>query len=101
MRCAGFSAALAHAFLDHAVPAVGGTLRVAPTEVRLWFTEPLEPAFSQVTVLDAKGERVDRDDRRLNPADPQQLSISLRPLGAGRYRVVWRGAFGCTPPTQS
>jgi methionine-rich copper-binding protein CopC len=63
---------------------------VAPTEVRLWFTEPLEPAFSQVSVLDAKGERVDRDDRRLNPANPQQLSISLRPLGAGRYRVVWR-----------
>jgi methionine-rich copper-binding protein CopC len=88
--CAGIPAALAHAFLDHADPRVGSTLRAAPTEVRLWFTEPLEPAFSQVSVLDAKGERVDRDDRRLNPADPQQLSISLRPLGAGRYRVVWR-----------
>jgi methionine-rich copper-binding protein CopC len=40
----------AHAFLDHATPAVGSAIHGSPAEVRLWFTQGLEPAFSTVQV---------------------------------------------------
>jgi copper resistance protein C len=62
----------------------------APGEVKLWFTEPLEPAFSSVRVLDAAGRQVDRADQRTNPSDPMLLRVSLGPLNPGLYRVVWR-----------
>ena len=84
------AAALAHAFLDHAVPAVGGKVHGQPAEVRLQFSQPLEPAFSTVKVLDASGKQVDRKDKRLDPADASVLRVSLPPLAPGTYRVVWR-----------
>jgi copper resistance protein C len=83
-------AALAHAFLDRAVPAVGGKVHGQPAEVRLQFSQPLEPAFSTVRVLDAGGKQVDRKDKRLDPADASLLKVSLPPLAPGVYRVVWR-----------
>ena len=80
----------AHAFLDHASPAVGSTVHTAPTQVKLWFTEELEAAFSTVQVSKAGGERIDKDDVRLDPADATLLSVSLPPLAPGLYRVKWR-----------
>ena len=38
----------AHAFLDHADPKVGSTLRDPPSEVTVWMTENLEAAFSPI-----------------------------------------------------
>jgi|SRR5215467_4479186 len=84
------AAALAHAFLDRAVPAVGGKVHGQPTEVRLQFSQPLESAFSTVKVLDAGGKQVDRKDKRLDPADASILRVSLPPLAPGLYHVVWR-----------
>ena len=84
------AAALAHAFLDRAVPSVGGTVHGKPTEVRLQFSQPLEPAFSTVRVLDAGSKQVDRKDKGLDPADASVLRVSLPPLPPGVYRVVWR-----------
>src|SRR5258707_599026 len=40
--------ARAHAFLDHASPAVGSTLQQAPATISLWFTQELEPAVRTV-----------------------------------------------------
>jgi methionine-rich copper-binding protein CopC len=80
----------AHAFLDHAVPSVGGKVRAPPGEVTLRFTEKLEPAFCSVRVLDARGERVDKADARVDGGDPALLRVSLRAIPAGRYKVIWR-----------
>jgi methionine-rich copper-binding protein CopC len=82
--------ALAHAFLDRAVPAVGSKVRTPPSEVRLQFSQPLEPAFSSVRVLDAGGKQVDRMDKRLDPSDASLLKVSVPPLAPGVYRVLWR-----------
>jgi methionine-rich copper-binding protein CopC len=82
--------ALAHAFLDRAVPAVGSKVHGQPAEVRLRFSQPLEPAFSTVRVLDAGGKQVDRKDKRLDPADASVLKVSLPRLAPGVYRVLWR-----------
>ena len=77
----------AHAFLDHASPPVGSTVRAPPREVKLWFTQELEPAFSSVTVQDASGKRVDKGDAKI-AADTMQ--ITLTDLPPGRYKVTWR-----------
>lgn len=77
----------AHAFLDHAVPAVGSTVHGPPADVRLWFTQELEPAFSTLRVYDGSGKQVDRRDRQVDRA---LLRVSLPALGPGTYRVVWR-----------
>ena len=80
----------AHAFLDRAEPRVGSKVRTAPTQVRLWFTERIEPAFSSVRVLNEAGQRVDGADARVDPATPTLLQVSLGTLAPGTYRVVWR-----------
>ncbi|HET8578610.1 MAG TPA: copper resistance CopC family protein [Methylomirabilota bacterium] len=80
----------AHAFLDHADPRVGSKIKSAPAQVRLWFTQQLEPAFSTVRVLDAAGKQVDKQDAKVDAAKPDLLTVSVPPLGPGTYRVVWR-----------
>lgn len=82
-------AAEAHAFLDHAIPAVGTTVVTAPAEVTMWFTEPLEPAFSGAAVTDAAGQPVDTGEAAFNPQDPKELHVGLKPLGPGTYKVSW------------
>lgn len=80
----------AHALLDHAVPAVGGTVHAAPAEIQLWFTQDLEAAFSTVRVLDPNGKQVDKVDARVDRNNATLLRVSLWPLAPGIYRVVWR-----------
>ena len=53
----GAPAAQAHAFLDHASPAVGSAVPTAPAAVTMWFTQQLEPAFTTATVTDQAGNR--------------------------------------------
>ena len=83
----GTVVATAHAYLDHAEPRVGNTVRVAPRELTLWFTQNLEPAFSTVTVTDASGQRVDSGKPSISGS---VIRVPLRTIGAGMYRVRWR-----------
>ena len=81
------SVAGAHAFLDQAEPRVGNTVRAAPREVTLQFTQDLEPAFSSATITDASGQRVDAGKPSISG---NVMRLPLRPIGAGSYRVMWR-----------
>ena len=83
------AAAHAHAFLDHAQPAVGSAAVEPPARVQLWFTQRIEPAFSTIQVLAVSGERVDRGESQVG-GDRTQLMVALKPLAPGRYKVVWR-----------
>src|SRR3989442_3384782 len=96
----GVAGARAHAVLDRAEPRVGSTVRTAPADVKLWFTERLEPAFSRVQVVDEAGERVDRADRAVDPSHPRLLRTKLVPLAARRYRVLWRVLSVESPVTE-
>jgi methionine-rich copper-binding protein CopC len=82
--------AQAHAMLERASPAVGSTVRSAPTEVTLRFTEALEPAFSTLQVTGPGGERVDAGDTHVDGSEKMILRASLKPLTPGVYTVVWR-----------
>jgi hypothetical protein len=80
----------AHAFLREAEPGVGSTVQTSPNEVRIRFTENIEPAFSSIQVFDASGKEVDKRDVHLDHSDQALLHVSLPRLGAGIYKVVWR-----------
>ena len=90
VACIAAAPAAAHAFLDHALPAVGSTVHESPPGVRLWFTEALEPAFSRVHVTDASGKAVDAGDSHVDASDPTIVTASLPKLAPGTYRVTWR-----------
>ena len=82
-------AAFAHANLASAVPAVGATVQAAPTEVAITFTEEVAPKFSGIQVLDAKGTRVDAGEAQTAPDNAKLLSVGLKALSPGVYKVVW------------
>lgn len=85
-----YGTAFAHAHIDSAVPPVDGTVRSAPAQVQISFTEALEPALSSARVEDAAGKRVDKGDAKVSAANSRALAIGLQqPLPPGIYTVHW------------
>ena len=82
--------ALGHSGLQRAEPPVESTLKRPPKELKLYFSERLEPAYSTVRVEDGQGVRVDRDDSRVDRLNPLLLRVTLPPLAPGTYTVIWR-----------
>jgi methionine-rich copper-binding protein CopC len=82
--------ALAHSGLQRAEPAADSKLKRPPAEVRLTFTERLEPSYSSLQVKDQAGAQVDHKDAHVDPSNPLLLRASLPPLGPGAYTVTWR-----------
>ena len=87
---AGLASLEAHAFLEHADPAVGSSVQTSPSEVQIRFTENIEPVVSSIQVFDASGKEVDKRDLHLDRSDHALLHISLPQLGMGTYKVTWR-----------
>lgn len=81
--------ALVHATLLRTEPAADAALGIGPTEVRLWFSEAVEPAPDPVVVTDATGRRVDRGGA-VAPDDPTELRAPVDAAAAGSYSVRWR-----------
>jgi methionine-rich copper-binding protein CopC len=80
----------AHAFVDHTEPAVGSQIHSAPAQVKIWFTEKLEPALSRIQVFDTSGREVDKRDVTTDQSNAALLMVSLPELKPGNYRVIWR-----------
>lgn len=83
------AAVRAHAFLDHADPAVGSTVPASPATIHLWFTQQLEPAFSSVTVTDKSGASVNDGSAAIDPSNQSELDVKLKHLTPGTYTVKW------------
>ena len=81
--------AYAHANLARSAPAPNSILDSPPSQVVVWFTEPVEPKFSEIRVLDAQGDRVDRDDSVVDRNDATAVLVTLEPLSNGTYTVAW------------
>ena len=96
----GIPAASAHAFLDHASPAVGSTVQHARRQATLWFTEPIEPAFSGVAVRNDRGANVARGSAHLGHGNRTELQIGLKRLPPGTYKVHWHVLSVDTHKTQ-
>jgi methionine-rich copper-binding protein CopC len=81
----------AHAFLVRAEPRVGSKLKKAPSEVWIWFSQPVEPTLSGIKVFDGTGKQVDKKNTHVDRANRALLHISLTPgLALGSYKVIWR-----------
>jgi methionine-rich copper-binding protein CopC len=77
-----------HAFVDASVPADRSTVREAPREVTVRFTESVELEFSRITVKSGAGETVSTGPIR-QPAG-NTLTVGLKALGPGSYTIEWR-----------
>ncbi len=86
----GVGLALGHSGLQRAEPPAESKLKRPPSEVKLYFTERLEPAYSTVRVKDDNGAQVDRQDAHVDPSNPLLLRATLQPLEQGAYTVNWR-----------
>jgi len=89
MGIGNIGAAHAHAFLDHADPRVGNTVK-SPRIVSLWFTQDLEGAFSSIEVLNSAGASMNVGRASVDPRDRKQLRVAVKALPAGTYTVKWR-----------
>ena len=95
LRAAGFlagltlaSAALAHVFPQKQEPGAGASVS-APTQVKVTFDGPLEPAFSSLTVSDASGKQVSTQKSSVDAREPAVMTVPLPTLAAGHYVVHW------------
>jgi len=84
------ASAWAHAALLGTSPQASRTTNVAPTEVRLRYSEPIEPRFAIVSVTDASGQQVTDGDPAAAPGSPQTLVTPLKRVPEGWYLVFWR-----------
>jgi methionine-rich copper-binding protein CopC len=82
-------AAHAHAFMDHADPRVGNTVKSSPRAVSLWFTQSLESSFSTAEVLDSTGARMNTGKASVDANDRKLLRVPVKALPAGTYTVKW------------
>lgn len=82
--------ATAHAFLDRAVPSVGGTVSGSPRELRLYFTQGVVTAFSHVHVVSDAGSEIPTGKLVTDPSDKTIVIVRLgRALPRGTYTVSW------------
>ena len=87
------SGAALHNHLVKSEPGVGAVLEQSPTEIRLWFAEKPEVAFTSVTLMKGDSTRI-ATIRGVRTDDSMAVAIPLPapPLAPGDYLVGWRTA---------
>src|SRR5260370_20630346 len=84
----GIATAAAHAFLSQAVPPVGGVV-AAPRQIRITFTESIEPAFSGPELADAAGQPIRTGPATVDPGNNTPLVLPPPPPAPGPHNVHW------------
>src|SRR5438067_6476660 len=83
--------ASAHAILLRSDPAKDSVLSIAPKQVRMWYSEALNPAFRTAGVVKGENKRVDNRDARVSSTDQTEMDVTLQPnLPPAVYIVIWR-----------
>ncbi len=84
------ASAWAHSELERTLPEDGATLKTAPAQIQLWFSEPIKVGLSTIEVRGASGKQVDRRDLKADEKEPAQVRLSLpATLPPGTYKVSW------------
>lgn len=82
--------ALFHTRLEKSEPGKDAALAAAPTEIRLWFNERVEPRLSTMMVVKADSTRVSLGPVKATD-DPMSITAPVSgPMGPGAYQVRWR-----------
>jgi len=91
--------AFAHAMLESASPPVGGAVE-SPAEIRITFSEGIEPKFSGVA-LSGPGGAIPIGKASVEAGDDKVLIARVgRKLTPGTYTVKWRAVSVDTHRTQ-
>ena len=97
--CAATSA-FAHAQLEKSTPPVGGTV-ASPSEIRLKFSEGIEPRFSGIALTAAGGAAVPLGQSKVEGDDKSVLVAPItKALAPGVYTVHWHAVSTDTHHTQ-
>ena len=80
----------AHANLVESSPKPSEELDAPPERVIIWFTEPIEPAFSAISVRDGSGAEVTDGATQFEPTETTAMWVRLAKLQNGTYTVAWR-----------
>lgn len=81
--------AQAHAKVETTEPKADSELSQPPKEIRLHFSDTLEPAFSKIVLLDAKNAAIKLPKTVVGKSDAKTMSAQLPVLGVGQYQVRW------------
>jgi copper resistance protein C len=96
----GATQAFAHAQLEKATPPVGGTVS-PPTQIRLEFSEGVEPRFTGVTLTSSGGAAVPLGRANVEAGDQKVLIVPIaKALSPGAYTVHWHAVSVDTHHTQ-
>src|SRR6266702_1216186 len=83
--------ASAHAILLRSDPAKDSVLSIAPKQVRMWYSEALNPTFSTAVVVNGQNKRVDNRDAHVSSSDQTEMDVTLQSnLPPAVYIVIWR-----------
>lgn len=87
MACLG-GVASSHAYVARSTPGDGETLLRAPKQVKVWFTESIEPKLTTLKLVDAQGKAVSGTTQALE--GDSVLILHLPSLASGAYTVQWQ-----------
>lgn len=82
----------AHAVAIACLPRMGISVSSPPAQIICQFNEPLQTSSISMTVTDATGQRVDKNDTRFYENDDHTLVVSLdsSKMSQGIYTVQWQ-----------
>jgi methionine-rich copper-binding protein CopC len=83
--------ALAHSRPKTMTPPANSTVS-APAELSVFFTEPLEPKFSSLQLLDSHGQVLSTSASVVEPSNHAHMTLALPKLAPGTYNVHWVSA---------
>lgn len=86
-----YGIAFAHATVLSCDPPIGANLTTAPTRFVCDFSEPLLAQSSSLSIVNARGERVDKNDTHSVSGVASKLAVSLDPtrMENGLYTLRW------------
>jgi methionine-rich copper-binding protein CopC/putative copper export protein len=92
---------LGHSQLVTSVPAAGDVVAASPTEIRLVFSEPIEPAYTTLDLIGPDGATIASSIGDRDPADQYTLVAAVSSLTDGVYTVNWRALSAADGHTTS
>jgi copper transport protein len=93
--------ALGHSQLVTSVPAAGEVVDASPTEIRLVFSEPIEPRYTKLDLIGPDGATIGSRIGSPDPADPYSLVAPVDGLADAIYTVNWRALSAADGHTTS
>ena len=85
------AAAHAHGTVETSSPKEGAVLTASPSEIRMKFTETLEPAFTSVKLIGPAGQEV-APKEKVRVEDGKTVVLTLPTLAPGAYKAQWMSA---------